>query len=158
MVQAVILKDPEDVEVQSLARSSPSELLFGPLQMALLMVWLGMARFGTDEAALVAAAVGIGDGLAPLVGESFGRHVYHMPLASRKTMEGSVVGVFLGTVVASYVYLYLLGVPGLPLRMVLMYGGIAAVVEGTSPGHMDNLTVALALHFSMDHILEWLPE
>ena len=146
------------MEVQTMSRSSsPSELLFGPLQFAGVLVWLGLYRFQTEEAAIIAAASGMGDGLAPLIGFRYGRHVYQMPLASPKTMEGSVVGVFLGTVSGCYLYLCMMGIPLLPLRMILVYGGIAAVVEGTVPGSMDNLAVPVALHFSIDKVQEWLP-
>lgn len=174
------MKDPDDIEVQTLSRSSnPSELLFGPLQMAAIMVWLGLYKFMTEQAAITAAAVGIGDGLAPMIGAIYGRHMYQMPFASQKTMEGSVVGgtlstvllmyvvygllssfplltlvflhdslVFLGTVAGCYLYLYMMGLSLLPLRMVLTFSGIAAIVEGTAPGNLDNLTVPIAIHFS----------
>lgn len=69
-------------------------LLFGPLQLSLLMVWLGLTKFMTEEAAILLAAVGIGDGIAPLIGNRYGRHVYRMPFSNNKTMEGSVCGVF----------------------------------------------------------------
>lgn len=156
--KGAILKDPEDVEVQTISRSSsPSELLFGPIQLAAILVYLGLYQFMAEEAAIVAAALGIGDGIAPLVGIKYGRHHYQMPFANRKTMEGSVVGVFLGTVSGCYLYMYLMNIPLLPLRIVLVFGGIAAVVEGTSPGNVDNLAVALMIHFSKDKVQEWLP-
>lgn len=137
---------------------APSELLFGPLQFAAIMVYLGLYRFMSQEAVVQAAAIGIGDGLAaPLVGGLYGRHHYQAPLASKKTMEGSVVGVFLGTVAGCYLYLYLTGIPLLPLRLVLAYAGIAALVEGTSPGNMDNLFVSVALHLSFQKVQDWLP-
>jgi dolichol kinase len=127
------------------------------MQFAGVLVYLSLYRFMTEEAAVTAAALGIGDALAPIFGQVFGRHVYHMPLGPVKTMEGSVVGVFLGTVVAMYLFLYMLGIPLLPLRMVLAYAGIAAVVEGTSPGNMDNVLVPVVLHFSIDRVQQWLP-
>lgn len=72
-------------------------------------------------------------------------------------MEGTVVGVFLGTVSACYVYLSLMGIPLLPLRMILVYGGIAAVVEGTAFKNLDNLAVAVTLSLSFGRVQEWLP-
>jgi hypothetical protein len=147
----------EDSEVHALARSAPSELLWGPLQYMILLSWLGLYRFRTDEAAILMAAVGIGDALAPLFGATYGRHVYQMPLGRVKTMEGSVCGVFLGTCAASYLFLYMLGQSLLPLRVVLCYAGIAAVVEGTMPGNMDNIAVPMILHFSMERVHHWLP-
>lgn len=120
------------------------------------MVWLGLYRFMTQEAAVVAAAIGVGNSLAVVVGKLYGRHVYQMPLSGSKTMEGTVVGVFLGTVSGCYLYLYLMGLPLLPLRMVLVYGGIAAVVESMAFKNLDNLVIAITLHLSMPRVQEWL--
>mmetsp|Transcript_7090 Transcript_7090/g.9214 ORF Transcript_7090/g.9214 Transcript_7090/m.9214 type:complete len:266 (+) Transcript_7090:83-880(+) len=158
--KGAILKDPNDIEVQTISRSSsPSELLWGPLQRAALLCYLGLYHFQTTEAAIHVAAVGVGDALAPWFGMWFGRHQYQMPLsAAPKTMEGSVVGVFLGTSIGIYACLYVMGLPFLPLSAVLAYGMLAAVVEGTSPGHFDNLTVPLAIHFSINRIEHWLFE
>jgi dolichol kinase len=131
-------------------------LLFGPTQFAAILVWLGLYRFMTHEAAIMAAALGVGDGfLAPWIGSHFGRHVYTMPLADSKTMEGSL-SVFLGTCLGIYLFLPIMGLPLLPLRMVLVYAGLAAVVEGSSPGHVDNLAIAILIHFSMSTVQQWL--
>lgn len=157
LYKALWERNPDDPEVLTLARGSPSRLLLGPLQLVLLMVWLGLFRFLHPEAVLLLSAVGLGDGLAPLIGMRYGRHVYRMPFARPKTMEGSVCGVFLGTIAGCYLYSYLLGMEWFPLRFVLAYGGIAAVAEGTSPGHVDNMFVPLVLHFSMDHVDRWMP-
>mmetsp|Transcript_33789 Transcript_33789/g.70242 ORF Transcript_33789/g.70242 Transcript_33789/m.70242 type:complete len:250 (+) Transcript_33789:106-855(+) len=154
--KGAILKDPNDTEVQTVSRSSsPSELLWGPLQWAGVMTYLGLYHFQSTEAAIQVAAVGVGDALAPWFGTWFGRHKYQMPLAALKTMEGSLVGVFLGTCVGIYLCLSILGLELLPLRSVIIYGVVAAVVEGTSPGHFDNLTVPLAIHFSIFRIENW---
>ena len=152
------LNDPDDIDVQNLSRSSsPSELLFGPLQLCCLMIWLGLYRFMTQEAAILSAAVGIGDGLAPLIGAVYGRHIYHMPLSNKKTMEGSIVGVFLGTVASYYLFVYMMGIKAPPLRCILVHGIVAAIVEGSAPGNFDNVSTALVMHFSMDKINLWLP-
>lgn len=144
----------EDIEVQLVSRSSsPSELLFGPLQFALIMVWLGLYRFQSQPAALIAAAIGIGDGMAPIIGARFGRHYYHVPFAARKTMEGSLCGVFLGTVWGTYLFSYVLGLELMPLRMILAYGFLAAVMEGTSVQGIDNVVLAVV----MDSVSKWLP-
>ena len=79
-----------------------------------------------------------------------------MPLAGAKTMEGSLC-VFLGTAVASYALLWSLGIPLLPLRVILVYAAIVAVVEGTAPGDMDNVAIAVALHVSLERVPAWLP-
>lgn len=148
-----ILKDPNDVEVQILSvSSSPSDLLFGPLQAAGSMIYLGLYHFCTTQSAVIAAAL-VGDALAPLVGTRYGRHVYQLnPLARTKTMEGSIV-VFLTTVFMSYVFLHAMDIsPVEPLRMVLAYGAIAAVAEATAPSHLDNLVICMVLLASIPHV------
>jgi dolichol kinase len=126
--------------------------------LAAVLIYLGQYHFMTTRAVVLAAALGVGDGwAAPVIGSRYGRHVYQIPLASPKSMEGSVVGVLLGTVSGCYLYLYLSGLPFLPLRVLLSYGAIAAVVEGTSPGSLDNLMISLVLLCTMDRVQDWLP-
>lgn len=110
-----------------------------------------------EETAIIVAALGVGDGISPWIGAHYGRHVYRMPFSRPKTMEGSVCGVFLGTIGGSYTYLYLLDMPFLPLRIILAVSAIAAIVEGTTPANMDNLMVPLLLHVSIDRVKMWLP-
>lgn len=142
------------MEVQALSRSSsPSELLFGPLQCAAVLVWTSWNLFGQDESAVLAASLAVTDGLAPMIGKLYGTHVYHHPT---KRKEGTIVGVFLGTVLYSYLYQWWMGFELLPLRIVLVYGGIAAVV-GTLFKGMDNLTVPIALHLLIPRVQHWLP-
>lgn len=153
--KGAILADPNDEDVRNLSRSSsPSELLYGPLQFTMLMVWLGLYKFMTEEAAIMMAALGIGDGIAPIIGTRYGRHIYRMPLGNTKTLEGTIGGVFLGTIFGCYLYLHVLGFPILPLRIVLSLGGIAAVVEGSSPGNFDNITLTAALHLTIERVKE----
>jgi dolichol kinase len=121
------------------------------------MIWLGLYQFMTQEAAILTAAIGIGDGLAPMIGLKYGRHFYHMPLSNKKTMEGSVVGVFLGTVAACYLYLSMMGLEIPPLRCILVYGFLAAVVEGSAPGNFDNVITPVIMHFSMEKVQQMLP-
>lgn len=152
------LNDPDDIDVRNFTRAStPSELLFGPLQLCCLMFWLGQYEFMTQDAVIIASAVGIGDGVAPMIGTHHGRHIYRMPLSNKKTMEGSVVGVFLGTVSACYVFLYMMSLEIPPLRYILVYGVVAAVVEGSSPGNFDNAMIASVMYTSLDTIKEWIP-
>ena len=48
--KGLILADPMDVDVRIMSRSSsPSELLYGPLQFSVFMIWLGMTKFMTRE-------------------------------------------------------------------------------------------------------------
>jgi dolichol kinase len=156
--KGVFVRDAGDADVQNMSLSgSPSDLLLGPLLLAGVFVWLTLYQFMTEEAAIV-AAVSFGDGCAPLVGSLYGRHFYSTPVSRIKTVEGSVVGVFLGTVTACYFNMYAMGLPFLPLRLILAYGIIAAVAEGTAPFNLDNLVTPLVLHFSIDLVDELLPD
>ena len=155
--KGAILRDPNDADVQNISvSSSPHDLLFGPAWSAAVMFWIGIHFFMTEEAAVV-AAMSLGDGIAPLIGSRYGRHIVHLPLAKPKTMEGSVVGVFLGTVAGCYFYLYMMGITILPLRRVLAYAAIAAVAEATAPGHLDNVVAPVVLHFSMKQVHQLIP-
>ena len=155
--KGILVRDATDADVQNMSLSgSPSDLLLGPLLSTGVFVWLTLYQFMTEEAAII-AATSFGDGCAPLVGSMYGRHFYSTPVSRVKTVEGSVVGVFLGTVTACYFNLYAMGLPMLPLRIVLAYGGIAAVAEGTAPGNLDNLVIPLVLHFGMETVQELLP-
>lgn len=145
-------KDPSDAEVQLLSKSSsPTELLFGPVQICLVCFILGLCRFMEVEAAILYSMM-IGDATAPITGQLFGRHTYNLPLCGPRTMEGSVCGVFLGTISASYFYLYVLGLDLVPLRYLLTYALVGALVEGSSPQNVDNLSVPLVFHFSMGRV------
>lgn len=155
--KGIFVRDASDADVQNMALSgSPADLLFGPLSLAGVFVWLTLYQFMTEEAAII-AAVSFGDACAPLVGSLYGRHFYSTPVSRIKTVEGSVVGVFLGTVTASYFNLYAMGLPLLPLRMILAYGGIAAVAEGTAPGNLDNIVTPIVLHFCIERVKELMP-
>jgi len=145
--KGAILADPEDPDVRNISRSSsPSELLYGPIQLTCIMTWVGLTKFMTVEAAVIMAAVGIGDSIAPIIGCRYGRHVYRMPFGSTKTIEGSVF-VFLGTIVGCYLFPYGMGLPTQPLRLILAYSGITAIVEGCSSGAFDNVFISVALNF-----------
>jgi len=155
--KGILVRDASDADVQNMSLSgSPSDLLLGPLLLTGVFVWLTLYQFMREEAAII-AATSFGDGCAPLVGSMYGRHFYSTPVSRTKTVEGSVVGVFLGTVIACYFNLYAMGLELLPLRMILAYGGIAAVAEGTAPGNLDNLVTPLVLHFGMETVQELLP-
>lgn len=157
LYKGAVLRDPTDADVQNFSlSSSPTELLLGPLLLAGVFLWLTLYQFMTEESAVI-AAVSFGDGLAPLIGSRWGRHIYSVPFSNLKTMEGSVVGVFLGTVFGCYFFLYMMGIPLLPLRMILAYAGIAAVAEGTSPGNLDNVVTSVVLHFSIERVKALMP-
>ncbi len=142
--------------------SSPSELLYGPLQFTLFMMYVGTQKFMTLEGIVLVSALGIGDGIAPLIGKYYGNIQYRMPLlglvCDMKSIEGSFFGVFLGTMGGIYFFTYILG-----LRMMSTYQGliscaaIATFAEACAPGSCDNIFIPVVLHFSIKHY-PWLLE
>jgi len=64
------------------------------------MTVVGLFFFRQNVGFLIMAAVGVGDGVAPIVGRRFGRNKYRSPLVPKnadvKSFEGSV-GVCVGT-------------------------------------------------------------
>ena len=115
------------------------------------------SHFLVQKESIVIAAACLGDSIAPPFGTRYGRHLFQMPLSKRKTVEGSLVGVFLGTVIGCYFYSYMLGIDLLPLRVILAYSAIAAISEATALGNLDNLVVPVVLHFSIDKVQSLLP-
>jgi len=149
LYKGAILADPNDIDVKTMSRSSsPSELLYGPLQFVIVMMWLGTSKFMTMEGAILMAALGIGDGIAPLIGKHYGRIRYRFPFSSEKTVEGSF-GVFLGTVGGCYFYLYMLGLPMLSYRNVLMCGFLTTITEAIAPKNYDNVLLPIVLNFAL---------
>eukprot|EP00978_Attheya_sp_CCMP212_P030565 scaffold112755_cov63-Attheya_sp.AAC.1 len=155
VMAGAILRDANDEDVRTMSRSSsPSELLYGPLQFTIIMNWLGLFHFMSEEAAIIMAALGFGDGIAPLIGKYCGKHSYRMPLSSKKTLEGSIGGVFLGTIGGAYFFSYMLGIPVLPLQVILTLATIAMVVEGTSFNNCDNILLPVAMLYSLKYVKE----
>ena len=151
-VKGAIIRDPNDKDVRSMSRSgNPSELLLGPLQFTGVMTIVGLFLFRQNVACLIMAAVGVGDGIAPLVGGRFGRHKYRSPLVSKKegakSFEGSV-GVFVGTVVGYYAYSWI-AIPSEPLVGIpplCWYALTATLVEGLAPSNIDNIAIPVAIY------------
>eukprot|EP00585_Thalassiosira_rotula_P000551 CAMPEP_0196163528 /NCGR_PEP_ID=MMETSP0910-20130528/48386_1 /TAXON_ID=49265 /ORGANISM="Thalassiosira rotula, Strain GSO102" /LENGTH=264 /DNA_ID=CAMNT_0041428485 /DNA_START=75 /DNA_END=867 /DNA_ORIENTATION=+ len=156
LYKGAILKDPEDEDVQSMSRtSSPSELLYGPLQMTLIMCYVGLTQFMTFTGIAIMASL-VGDGTAALVGIQYGQHKYYRMVmmggsgsslsgGGEKSVEGSVIGgMVVGTVGGMILFSYVCNVGYGDVigdgkedavgrwRMLIAYGCVAAVVEATS--------------------------
>lgn len=95
------------------------------------------------------AALGIGDGIAPLIGKHYGHIRYRFLFSSEKSVEGSIFGVFLGTVGGCYFYLYMLGLPMLSYGNMLMFGFLAAVTEAMAPKALDNIFLPIVLNSAL---------
>jgi phytol kinase len=112
-LKGAIIRDPDDADVRTMSRTgAPFELLLGPLFFTVAMDVVGLRFFRTQVGALMMGALGIGDGLAALVG-SRGTHRYQL-LGRSKTLEGSAA-VFVGTLLGSAFFLRAIGLPAVPL-------------------------------------------
>ena len=152
LYKGAILKDPEDEDVRSMSRtSSPSELLYGPLQMTLIMCYVGLTKYMTSTGIIIMASL-VGDWLAAIVGLQYGKFKYNVPLSGEKSIEGTV-GCIVGTMFGVWFYSYMcsIEVEGGWLIM-LSYGCISAVVEATSIKNWDNLLLAIAMEVSANHL------
>lgn len=146
------MNDPNDVDVRTMSRSSsPSELLWGPLQFTIFMMWIGTQKFMTLEGSILVAALGIGDGLAPIIGRYYGNLKYRFPMSRQKSIEGSFFGVFLGTVGGIYGFNRMLGLRDLSVQSMVCCGAIATFAEAIAPGDCDNVFIPLVMHFSITH-------
>jgi dolichol kinase len=161
--QGAILNDPEDDDVRTMSRtSSPSELLYGPLQMTLIMCYVGLLKFMTHSGILMMASL-VGDGVAAIVGMQYGRHVYKVPLGSEKSVEGTI-GCAIGTMGGIWFFSYMCGIEmmadgsvvgegggGGGWKTYLAYGCLSAAVEAAAIRNWDNLLLALAMELSATH-------
>jgi len=151
-----IKKDPNDPETASMIRTSnPTELLYGPIHFTMLMTYVGLHHYSstTPHKGIIIMSSMIGDGIAPLIGQAYGRYTYRVPMGNRKTVEGSA-GVLIGTILGCLVFSCALGVEEwLEWRKLVAFGSLAAFVEGCSPGRFDNLVLTLVLDLSFDGIM-----
>ena len=151
-VKGAIVRDPNDKDVRSMSRSGhPSELLLGPFQFTGVMTIVGLFFFRQNVGFLIMAAVGVGDGVAPIVGRRFGRNKYRSPLVPKnadvKSFEGSV-GVCVGTLLGYHVFAMVVipSEPLIPVSTVCRYALATAVVEGLSPSNIDNIAIPVAIY------------
>mmetsp|Transcript_21333 Transcript_21333/g.31366 ORF Transcript_21333/g.31366 Transcript_21333/m.31366 type:complete len:220 (+) Transcript_21333:279-938(+) len=150
--KGAILKDPDDIDVRTMSRSSaPSELLYGPLQFTIFMMYVGTQLFMTLEGAILVAALGIGDGVAPIIGKYYGNISYRLPLCGRKSIEGSFFGVFLGTIGGILLFTYALGLRTVSYQGIAACAAIATLAEASALEYCDNIWVPVVLHFSLTH-------
>lgn len=144
-VKGAIVRDANDKDVKSMSRSGdPTELLYGPWQFTIIMIVVGLTLYGRPEACLIMGAVGVGDGIAPLLA---GRHKYKtLGGAGIKSLEGSL-GMIVGSTFGYYFYSWIVSAyPLLPLPQVILCAIVASVVEGLSPYNMDNVTIPVSMY------------
>jgi dolichol kinase len=147
LYKALILRDPNDPDVKTMSRTGrPIELLYGPLLFIIVMVYCGLFQFQTEAGIYIMAAMGFGDGLAPVFGTYFPVGRYRSLLTGDyKTATGSL-GMFVGTVLGIHILRAGTGVPEfLSTGTVLGVALVATIAEAVA-GKWDNFVIALAVY------------
>ena len=120
------------------------ELCQGPLLFASIIFSVCNFEFKTDLGTYLIAAMGFGDGVAPLVGSRYPWKPYRSLGGELKTASGSVA-MFIGTFLGVYALSMILAAPSPVEPMtVARLAFVATLAEGGS-GAWDNLAVPLAI-------------
>jgi phytol kinase len=151
LYKGAVLKDPYDEDVHTMSRtSSPSELLFGPLQMTLIMVYVGLTKFMTHTGLIIMASF-VGDAAAAVVGLHYGRHRYKVAFGGEKSVEGSI-GCCLFTMIGIFCYCYMCCLDMIELRPLFVLGITSALVEATALKNWDNFFLCVAMELMSLHL------
>ena len=144
IVKGLLVADPNDVDVKTMSRTGrPIELCQGPLLFILVVIYTGLYQFKTDVGVYMMAAVGFGDGIAPLVGTYFPWGYYKIG-GGIKTLSGSA-GVFFGTVIGIFILRAGVGAPAtLYADRVLGVALVATLAEAVT-GKWDNPAIAASV-------------
>jgi phytol kinase len=91
-----------------------------------------------------------GDAFAAIIGKRFGTHTYRIIGGGKRSIEGSIA-CFAATFIAVAVTLAILSPRSLPLLLIsaLTAAILATLLEATSPGGMDNLTVPIGVTIAL---------
>lgn len=141
---ALLPVDPEFYRTMT-RTGSRLELCQGPLIFASIFFFICNFGYKKDLGTYFVAAMGIGDGLAPL----FGNLLPWMPFRSLggepKTISGSF-GMFMGTFSGIYFFSWLLGTPS-HLEMTKAFAvSLSATVAEAAAGAWDNIAIPLSIY------------
>ena len=128
---------------------------FYAVTIGLLVAWF-WPRSQPQFAALGVLIMTWGDGLAGLVGRSWGRHPYELA-GMAKSWEGSLTMAVVSGAIAGAILTATVAAPGaLILAIALGVGLLAALLESFSPWGIDNLTVPLGTAGLAGLVCNWL--
>ena len=129
---------PDDQAVKTMTRTGDrKELLRGPLYFTLVMNVMGTVFFYSVGAIISMGFLSWGDGLAPVIGQKYGRHKYK--ILSEKSVEGSIAFLIFGILGCIIFSIILLGT--ININFILIASIIATLVEASSPSNWDNILV-----------------
>lgn len=137
--------------VDSMSRTGePFDLVKGTLFYSIVMTLICIFVWKDQPWGLIAImTVAWGDGLAPIVGQNFGKIKYKSLSGSKKTLEGSLT-MFIASVVFSFIICLAFGFQVFSMNnwlwgkiLILVLAG--TIVEGLSPTDIDNIMVPLTV-------------
>ena len=139
----------DDPAVKTMTRTGdPKELLRGPLFFTLVMEFIGIFYFMKLEGVLTMAALGWGDGLAPVFGKYYGKTKYSV-WGNEKSLQGSlamliftIIGALILTAFSNFIFNYQ---PADLIRNIVIVAFVATIVEAVSPKDIDNLLIPLSV-------------
>jgi phytol kinase len=138
----------DQVFLQTMTRTGRAiELCQGPLLFSSIVFYICNFHFKTSLGTYLIASMGVGDGIAPLVGSAFPILRYRtLGRGEFKTVSGSLA-MLAGTLFAIPMLSWLLGAPAAPINLTQAVGValVATLAEAVS-GAWDNLAVPLAVY------------
>lgn len=135
--------DENDDAVKTMTRTGDRrELLRGPLYFVIVAAVCGTLYYKTFEGIMAMAALGWGDGVAPMIGSRYGRLKY--TVLSPKSVEGSL-SVFVASVAAGCFFVWLILPQSFALGRIVALSAVATVAEGLSPRDLDNFLIPIAV-------------
>ena len=154
----------DEAFVNTMSRSGePRELLKGTLYYTLMMMILTLAWWTHPLALIAFSLLAFGDGFADIIGRNYGKKKIKVP-AGEKTLEGSVLGMFLMGLILTLVMVFLYGLMGAVVinnhAIVYVYSILTAIdwivpivilafvgmiVELYCPKDIDNIVIPVAL-------------
>jgi phytol kinase len=145
-VKGGIIQDPNDPDVKTMSRSGrPIELCQGPLLFALGMLYTGLYQFKTTTGIYIMAAMGFGDGIAPLVGKRFPFGYYRtFGQGQYKTVSGSI-GMFLATLMGVIIFHAGIGAPAVLHTTEILGMAVVATLAEAVGGKWDNPLIPAAV-------------
>ena len=120
------------------------ELCQGPLLFASIIFLVCNFEFKTDLGTYLIAAMGIGDGVAPLVGTRYPWLPYRSLGSELKTVSGSMA-MFVGTFSGVYALSLILGAPSTVEPTTAARVALVAMLAEAMTGAWDNLAVPLTI-------------
>ena len=118
-------------------------LVVYPLSVLFLVFLFNIGYMGAESAVSGVLIMGLGDGMAALVGTKWGKHKYKVFKVGVKSVEGTF-----SMFVASFLVVYFLSPCG--VLVALFVALFSSLVENISPSGVDNATVPILSSLLLD--------